>query len=129
MLILVSQIVVLAIAALVLVLAAWGVVMPDKLITFVVSSMDRPWGIHIAVFVRLVLGAALIAAAPASLFPVTFEVLGVVTILAAVALAIAGQERVRRFLDWWVEQFSPRVNRLWLLFGVAFAAFLVYAVV
>ena len=128
MLVFTSKIVVLALGVTVFVLAAWGVVVPDKLMTLVKSTMDRPSGIYIAVIVRVVLGAALIGVAPATVFPVVFEVLGIVTLVAAIALAIAGRDRVRRFMEWWIERFSPVVNRLWLLFGMGFGAFLVYGV-
>ena len=128
MIVIASQLVILTLGFIVFVLSAWGVVAPDRLIRFVTSSMDRPWGIHVAVIVRLLLGAALIGIAPASLFPMTFQVLGVLSLLAAVALAVSGRERVRRFLDWSLERFSPVFNRLWLLFGMAFGAFLVFGV-
>lgn len=124
----VSQIVIIALGVTILMLSAWGVIVPDRLMMFVTSTLDRRWGIHVAVVVRLVLGAALIRVAPASLFPSTFQVLGVLALLAALTLTIAGRKRVRRFLGWWVEQFSASANRTWLLLGAAFGAFLVYGV-
>ena len=66
--------------------------------------------------------------APASIFPIAFQVLGSIAIVAAVALAVAGRERIRRFIVWWSERFSTSIVRLWLLFGLAFGAFLVYGV-
>ena len=129
MAVVVSQIVVLTLGVAVLVLSMWGFVVPDKLMKFVTSTMDQPSGIYIAVAVRVVLGAALIGVAPASQFPVTFQVLGAITLLAAASLAVAGRERVGRFLEWWVKQFSATGNRLWLLLGMAFGALLVYGTV
>lgn len=128
MVIVVSKIVVLTLGFVVFLLAAWGVVVPDALMKLVKSTMDQRWGLHFAVVVRLALGAALIGVAPVARFPVTFQVLGVITLIAAVGLAIAGPVRLRRFLHWWVERFSALANRLWLLFGMAFGAFLVYGV-
>lgn len=96
--------------------------------TFVTTAVDQPWGFYIAVIVRLVMGAALIIAASASPFPVAFQVIGSLAIVAAVALALMGRERVRRFIVWWSERFSASIIRLWLLFGMAFGAFLVYGV-
>ena len=125
----VSQIVVLVLGIAVLTLSAWGVVVPDRLMKFVASAMDQPSGMYIAVAVRVVLGTALIVAAPSSLFPITFRVLGIIALLAAAALAVAGRVRVRRFLNLWIEQFSRSVNRMWLLLGMAFGAFLVYGTV
>jgi len=109
-------------------MAAWGLFAPKKLMTLVTSAMDQQWGIYLAVLVRLVLGAALIGVAPVSLFPVVFQALGWIAIVAAVVLAIAGRERVRNFIVWWSERFSVSVIRMWLLFGIAFGGFLVYGV-
>lgn len=128
MVIIVSQITVLVIGVTVIVLAGWGIFAPEKLMTLVASAMDKYWGIYIAVIVRLVLGAALIIVAPSSLFPIVFQALGVIAIVAAIALVLVGRERTRRFIAWWSERFSAQIVRLWLLFGVAFGGFLVYGV-
>lgn len=101
---------------------------PDKLKTSVSSAMDKYWGIYVAVIVRLVLGSALVVAAPASRFPAVFRVLGLLTIVAAIIVALMGRDRIRRFLAWFSERFSAPVVRLLLLFGMAFAGFLVYGV-
>jgi len=123
-----SQIIVLVIGVTVIVLAGWGIIAPEKLMAFVTSAMDKYWGIYIAVVVRLVLGSALIIVAPASLFPIVFQALGVIAIVAAIALVLMGRKRVRRFIAWWSERFSAPMVRLWLLFGMAFGGFLVYGV-
>jgi len=128
MVIFVSQITVLAIGVTVIVLAGWGIFAPEKLRTSVTSAMDKYWGIYIAVIVRLVLGSALIVVAPASRFPIVFQVLGLMTIAAAIVVVLMGRERIRRFLAWLSERFSAPIVRLWLLFGMAFAGFLVYGV-
>lgn len=124
----VSQYFVLLFGGTVIMIAGWGIFAPEKLMTFVTSAMDKHWGIYIAVLVRLVLGSALIIVAPASRFPVVFQALGVIAIVAAIALALMGRERIRRFIMWWSERFSVPLIRLWLLFGVAFGGFLVFGV-
>ena len=128
MIIFVSQIIILVIGVTVIVLAGWGMFAPEKLMTFVTSAMDKYWGIYVAVIVRLVLGSALIIVAPASLFPIVFQALGVIAILAAIALVLMGRERIRRFVAWWSERSSVPIVRLWLLFGMAFGGFLIYGV-
>ena len=128
MLVVISQIVVLVIGVTVIVLAGWGIFSPEKLMTFVTSAMDKYWGIYIAVIVRLVLGSALIIVAPASLFPIVFKALGVIAIVAAIALVLMGRERIRRFIAWWSERVSAPTVRMWLLFGMAFGGFIVYGV-
>ena len=126
MVICVSQIIVLVIGVTIVALAGWGIFAPDKLMAFVTSAMNKYWGIYIAVIVRLVLGSALIIVAPASLFPIVFQTLGGIAIVAAIGLALMGRERFRRFITWWSERFSAPVVRLWLLFGMAFGGLLVY---
>ena len=128
MLIFVSQIIVLALGVTIIVLAGWGMFVPGNIVTFVISVMDQQWGIYFAVIVRLVLGAALIIAAPASPFPIVFQALGWITIVAAVALALLGRERVRKFIVGWFRRFAAPTIRLWLLVGMAFGGFLVYGV-
>ncbi len=128
MVIFVSQIIVLVIGVTIIVLAGWGVFAPEKLMAFVTSAMDKYWGIYIAVIVRLVLGSALIVVAPTSHFPIVFQAVGVIAILAAITLVLMGRERIQRFVVWWSERFSARIVRLWLLFGMAFGGFLVYGV-
>jgi len=124
----ISQTIVLAFGIILITLAAWGIFAPGQLMKMVTSVMDRDWGIYVAVIVRLVLGAALIIVAPASSFPVVFQVLGWVFIIAAVVIALAGRERLRRFIAWWSERFSMTAIRVWLLFGMAFGVFIVDAV-
>jgi len=125
----VSQIIVLLIGVTVGALSVWGMFAPDKLMMLVASALDKRSGIYIAVVVRLVMGVALINVAPASLFPTVFQVLGWIAIVAAVGVAIAGRERLRRLIAWWSERLHVSVTRLWLLFGIAFGAFLVYGVI
>lgn len=124
----VSQIIVLALGVTVIALAGWGLWVPEKLMTMVTSVMDEQWGIYIAVVVRLALGAALIVAAPVTPYPILFLAFGWIAIVAAVALALIGRERTRRFIVWWSRRFSAPIIRLWLLFGMAFAGFLIYGV-
>lgn len=109
--------------------AGWGLANPDKLTMAVKSIMDQRWGMSFAVAVRLVLGAALIIAAPASPFPIVFQVLGAIVLLAAVALVLMGRERVSGFINWLFERISAASIRLMLVFGIAFGGFLIYGVV
>jgi hypothetical protein len=122
-----SQIVVLALGVVVFALSLWGLLVPDKLMKLVMGAVDEDWGIHVAVVVRLVFGAALVIAAPGSRFPLIFEVLGWLAIVAAVVIVLVGRERLRRFVALF-KGMSPLLIRIWLLFGAAFGAFLVYGV-
>lgn len=122
-----SRIVVLALGVVVCALSAWGLYSPDQIWKLVNGAMDRKWGIHIAVGARLLLGAALIITAPGSRYPLIFEILGWFAVVAAVALLFLGRKRLRRFVAWF-QRHSEAMIRVWLLFGVAFGAFLVYGI-
>lgn len=91
------------------------------------GTVEKDWGIHFAVIVRLLLGAALIIAASGSRFPQLFEILGWIAVVAAVAIVFMGRKRLRKFVGWF-DRLSPAMIRTWLLFGIAFGAFLVYGV-
>ena len=80
-----SQLVVLAFGVVVCALSLWGSVAPARMMTLVYGVLDKDWGIHLAVIIRLLLGTALIIAAPASRFPRIFEILGWITVVAAIA--------------------------------------------
>jgi hypothetical protein len=124
----ISQIVVFAFGVLVCVLSVWGIIVPDKMMKFVYGAVEKDWGIHLAVVLRLILGAALVIVAPESRFPLIFEILGWIAIVAAVGLVLMGRARLRKFVAWFQRMPQPLI-RIWLLFGVAFGALLVYGVV
>ena len=124
----VSQIVILVTGISLCIFAAWGIWVPRKLMQSVKGIMDQDWGIYLAVATRLVLGVALVLSASDSRFPSIFLILGWIAIVAGVAVALLGRERMRRFVNWWIERFSPSGIRLWVLFAMAFGGFLIYGV-
>ncbi len=109
------------------VFCAWGCFVPDKLMKLVVRVMRQDWVIYFAVVARLLMGAALIVAAPVSRFPVVFEILGWIAIVAAAAIIFIGRERLGALVAWFVHR-SAWFTRLWLLFGMAFGGFLIYGI-
>ncbi len=127
MIILASQSIVFLIGLLVCVLSVWGCFVPDKLTKLVMRVVDQDWGIYFAVVIRLVIGAALIVAAPVSRFPLIFEILGWIAIVAAVALILIGRERLAALAAWFLRR-SAWLIRLWLLFGMAFGGFLIHGI-
>jgi hypothetical protein len=133
MLVEISQTVVLAFGLAVCLLTFWGVLAPGKMMKIVYGvlqygALHMDWGIHLAVVLRLVLGVALVIAAPESRFPLIFEILGWIAIAAAVAILLMGRDRLRKFIGWF-QRMSSAMIRVWLLFGIAFGAFLVYGIV
>lgn len=127
MAVMVSQVFVLVLGITVFGLSAWGMYSPDSLVKMVTLAMNKSYGMYVAVIVRLILGASLIIVAPVSRFPMVFNVLGWIAIIAAVGLILIGRENVGRIIAWF-ERFSTSLIRLWLLFGMAFAGYLIYGV-
>jgi len=123
-----SQLIVLLLGFSMCLFAAWGFYAPQKLMQAVRDMMNAKSGIVFAVFIRLLLGIALLIVAPVSRFPTTFLVLGWVTIVAAMVAMLMGRERLQRFVNWWIERFSPSSVRLWVLLAAAFGGFLIYGI-
>ncbi len=107
--------------------SCWGVAAPRRLLRTVEGMMASGIGMPFAVGVRLILGAALIAAAPGSLTPRIFVIVGGFSITAAVVLPFIGRENVSRLVQW-LEIWPSYVLRSWLVFGALFGAYLAYAV-
>lgn len=105
----------------------WAIVVPQKVHALVRGVTDTTWGYLLAAGVRLLLGLALLLAAPGSRFPTTFVVLGWVTIAAAVGIVLMGRERMGRLIDWF-SRLSDTAVRAWLMLGVAFGLLLAYGV-
>jgi hypothetical protein len=122
-----SQILVLLFGIAILALSVFGIYAPASLLRLVKGVAEQAAGIYVAVAVRLVLGAALIVSAPTSQFPAAFRALGWIAIAAALVLIFTGRERVRRLVGWFA-QLSGALVRVWLVFGIAFGAFLIHGV-
>lgn len=126
MLLTMARIVILVAGAALAVFVCIGIVSPARVLSFVGSTMASPWGIVFAVGIRLVLGVALLVAAPASPYPLAFTIVGWIAIAAAVVGLLLGRQRLQRFAQWWIDRFSPAGTRAWLVIALAFAAFLIY---
>ena len=109
-------------------LSAWGFFAPKTLARIVLDQFDRPWGLYLAVGVRLVLGALFIMVADETRFPAALRFFGYLMLIAAAMIPLIGRRRISRFMEW-LQSKPPALMRIWLIFGVAFGAFLVYAVV
>lgn len=122
-----SRVVVMIFGIAICALSLWGMYAPLKLVQLVRGVMDRDSGIYAAVGARIVMGLVLLVTAEGSRFPRAFQVLGWIAILAAAFLAVIGREGMRKFVGWF-DRLSPALIRLWLVFGMAFGAFLIYGV-
>ena len=124
----ISQILVLAMGALLCLFAVAGVIAPAKLLDFTKRMMDADWGIYVAVGMRIVMGVAMITVAPVSRFPSAVYAIGWIALIAALVGACVGRRRLQVFVDWWIDRFSPALVRLWISLAFGFGGFLIYAV-
>ena len=80
MTVLISQYTVYLFGVVIVALSVWGFVVPNRLIALVTGSMNRGAGLYVGIGSRVVLGVALIVAAPPARFPILFAVLGWISI-------------------------------------------------
>jgi len=112
-------------SALIIAMSIYGVVQPLKLMEFVRRFMISPgvWG---AVAIRLLLAGLLWLTAEVSHTPMTFKVLALLTLLAAIALPLVGAARMMKLIDY-LAAWPPIAIRIQCLLGVALGAFLLWS--
>jgi hypothetical protein len=99
---------------------------PDYIFGFLKKHIAK-LGMHIAaIVIRLLLGALFISQAGVSKYPLTMEIIGWISIIAAVILAVMGRNNFNRIMSWALSLAKP-VGRIGGLFAVGFGAFLIYA--
>jgi hypothetical protein len=106
---------------------ALGIVSPSRLLG-VVRSIQTPIGLYFAAGLRVLLGVALLFAAPPSRAPGLIYIVGVFIIVIGVITPFFGLERFRRLVDWWSVQGSAFV-RGWAVLALLFGLSLAYAIV
>jgi len=82
----------------------------------------------LAVVVRLVLGVLLIYQSGASKYPLVIEIIGWLSIVAAVFFAVIGRNNFKRLISWALSLAKP-LGRVGGFVAVCFGTFLVYAFV
>ena len=78
-----------------------------------------------AVIARIIIGAILLLEASNLKFTLVMQIIGGISILAAVVLLLMGQDRMDRMIDWFMKM-SDKIFRIWSVFAIAFGAFLIY---
>lgn len=97
----------------------------------IMSLLDR-YKQHVALYVlavgvRVLLGAVLIAYAPHSAFPLALRIIGVVSIAAAFGILLIGPGRLQRLIDFLLAKVQMIIRPAGVI-GVLLGAFLIYAV-
>lgn len=112
----------------ILAMAGFMAFRPRQFIDSLLRVSDQFWVHVLAVVARITIGAALVLYADQSRFPLALQILGWVAIVAGIALALVPRSKFIRLMRWAFERFS-HYARVAALFAVAFAVFLIYAVI
>ena len=104
------------------------VINPEVIFGFLRNNLDKPVLHILAVVIRLVIGALLIYQSSISKFPLVIEVIGWLSIVAAIFLAVMGRRNFNRLMSWALSLVKP-IGRVGGVLAVAFGAFLIYAFV
>lgn len=104
------------------------VINPEVIFGFLRNNLDKLVLHILAVGVRLVIGALLIYQSNISKFPFVIEVIGWLSIVAAIFLAVMGRRNFSRLMSWALSLSKP-FGRVGGILAVAFGAFLIYAFV
>jgi len=99
---------------------------PEIILGVIRDNLDKPGLQVVAVALRLVLGILLIEYAPVSRFPLTIEVLGWLSIAAALTFMLVGRANFLRLMNWALSLLNP-YGRIGGIFAAGFGAFLFYA--
>ena len=92
------------------------------------NHAEKPGLQILAVGIRLILGLLLLSQAEISAYPLIIEVLGWISLVAAVVLALIGRNNFKRLMQWALS-FSIPYGRAGGVLAAAFGLFLVYAFV
>lgn len=95
----------------------------------VLEKHARSIELHVvAVVVRVLLGIVLLLAAPASRFPLVLQIIGWVSLIAGIVLAVIGRQRFIKLMDWGMTVLPKNAYALGIV-AILFGGFLGYAVV
>jgi hypothetical protein len=79
-----------------------------------------------AIIFRILFGAILLWEASNLKFSFAMQIIGGISIVAAIALLLMGQDRMDRMIDWFMVKMTNNIMRGWSVFAFAFGAFLIY---
>ena len=104
------------------------VINPEVIFGFLRNNLDKLVLHILAVVIRLILGTLLIYQSNISKFPIIIEVIGWLSIVAAIFLAVMGRDNFNRLMSWALSLSKP-FGRVGGVLAVAFGAFLIYGFV
>ncbi len=102
-----------------------GLVRPGNLMRLVLGAWQSKKGFYFSIGIRVVFGIVLLLEASQSRFPDAFRILGIISLVAAMAAPFLGFDRLQRFVQKWTRR-SPGFIRGWSVMAAAFGVFLCY---
>jgi hypothetical protein len=104
------------------------IINPQPVFGYLEANYEKP-GLHIAaIVVRAVLGFLLVSQSSKSSFPLVIEIIGWLSLAAAIVLAAMGRRNFKRLMLWALSFVEP-YGRVGGVLAGCFGAFLVYAFV
>ena len=119
---------IIVLGALILLAGLVLVIYPELVLGYLRHNHDKPTIHIIAVAIRMVLGGLLVLQSSLSKYPLAIEILGWISIVAALFLAVMGRQNFVRFMSWALNFLTP-VARVGGVFAAAFGGFLIHAFV
>lgn len=116
-----------ALSILIVGFGVWGIISPATLLAFL-SRWQTHGGLWTGAGFRLIFGLALWFAAPLSRFPTTLQVVGVIFVVAGIAMPFIGLARFTSMVTWWLNK-PPSFIRVWAAATLVLGVFFVWAVV
>ena len=104
------------------------IINPDTIFGLFRNNVDNLLMHIIAVLVRLIIGVFLILQADVSRFPLAMQIIGWMSIAAAIFFTVIGRANFSRIINWGLSM-ENKIGRLGGVVAICFGAFLVYAFV
>ena len=117
----------LALSVLIVGFGLCGTVSPATLLAFLARWQTRG-GLWTGATFRLIFGLALWFAAPLSRFPTTLQVVGVIFVVAGIAMPFIGLARFTSMVAWWLKK-PPSFIRAWASATLVLGVFFVWAII
>lgn len=99
-------------------------IVPEKFRSLMNTWTGQPRFLF-AIIVRVIVGAVLLAEAANLKFPTAMKVIGGISIAAAIGILLIGQDRLDRFIAFWMRK-PDSLFRVSSVFAIALGAFLIY---
>ncbi len=99
---------------------------PDIVFGFLRKNLEKTSLYFLAIVVRIVLGVILIYQSDVSRFPMTIQIIGWLSIIAALSFFVIRHEKFKRLMQWALS-LGDSVSRMGGSAAIVFGAFLIYA--